>query len=180
MEWMILPLRRYAQFSGRSPRREYWMFVLFNVIVSIALSLLDAVLGLGGHASSYSVSGGSSFAAGAGTSGGILSGIWSLAVLIPSIALGVRRLHDIDRSGWWVLAPFLLIMLAGISVLTPLGAGPADALPGFGIVFTIGIFVGGVMSVVLLVWACLRGTPGPNRFGPDPYAASGDLHGTFR
>ncbi|WP_454882428.1 DUF805 domain-containing protein [Sphingomonas oryzagri] len=51
---MILPLKRYAQFSGRSPRREYWMFVLFNIIVSIVLGIVDTVLGLGGHTSSYS------------------------------------------------------------------------------------------------------------------------------
>lgn len=177
MEWMILPLKRYAQFSGRSPRREYWMFVLFNIIVSIVLSIVDSVLGLGGHTSSYSSATGTGFAAGAGTSGGILSGIWSLAILIPSIAVGVRRLHDIDRSGWWIVAPFGLIVIAIMSRLAALGAMPMMA-PG--LVFTALFLVGGIMAIVLLVWACLHGTRGPNRFGPDPYAAVGDLHETFR
>jgi len=180
MEWMILPLKRYAQFSGRSPRKEYWMFVLFNIIVSLVLSVVDSVLGLGGHTSSYSSATGSGFAAGAGTSGGILSGIWSLAILVPSIAVGVRRLHDIDRSGWWMLAPILLIAVAMVAALGRLGVNPDASMVGFGIFFMIALLAGGIMSIVLLVWACMYGTRGPNRFGPDPYAAMGDLHETFR
>jgi uncharacterized membrane protein YhaH (DUF805 family) len=180
MEWMILPLKRYAQFSGRSPCKEYWMFVLFNIIVSIVLSLVDTVLGLGGHTSSYSTAGGGNFAAGAGTSGGILSSIWSLAVLVPSIAVGVRRLHDIDRTGWWMLAPFVVMIVAVVSALARLGGNPGASMLGFGIAFVIGIGIAGLLSLVLLVWACMHGTRGPNRFGPDPYATMGDLHETFR
>jgi len=180
MEWMILPLKRYAQFSGRSPRREYWMFVLFTFLVSIALSIVDSVLGLGGHTSSYRSATNGGFAAGAGTSGGILSSIWSLAVLIPSIAVGVRRLHDIDRSGWWMLAPVLIMVLALVSALGRLGANPDASMFGFGVFFLIALFVAGIMGIVLLVWFCMHGTRGPNRFGPDPYAATDDLHETFR
>lgn len=180
MEWMILPLKRYAQFSGRSPRREYWMFVLFNIIVSIVLSIVDTVLGLGGHTSSYSASGPGSYAAGADTSGGILSGIWALAVLIPSIAVGVRRLHDVNRSGWWMLAPILLLGVAMVSALARLGANPDASMLGFGIFFMVAMLIGVVVSILLLVWACMHGTRGPNRFGPDPYAPIGDLQETFR
>ncbi len=179
MEWMILPLKRYAQFSGRSPRKEYWMFVLFNIIVSIVLSLVDSVLGLGGHTSSYSASGAGGFAAGAGTTGGILSSIWSLAVLIPSIAVGVRRLHDIDRRGWWLLVPIVTFLLAIFPVALRV-ANPLAISPGFGIATGILVLIGGIMSIVLLVWACMHGTRGPNRFGPDPYAPMDDLHETFR
>lgn len=180
MEWMILPLKRYAQFSGRSPRREYWMFFLFNIIVQIVLTTLDNVLGLGGHHNSYSSAGASGYVAGGGASGGVLSGLWSLAILIPSIAVAVRRLHDIDRSGWWLVAPLLLIPVAMVTALMRLGANPDAAMAGFGIFFLIAGLLAGIMGIVLLVWFCMHGTRGPNRFGPDPYAPIGDLHETFR
>ena len=93
MEWMILPLKRYADFSGRSRRKEYWMFFLFTIIVSVALGIIDAVLGLNF---------GSGF-----SSNGVLGSLFSLATLVPSLAVGIRRLHDTDRSGWWLLLVFL-------------------------------------------------------------------------
>ncbi|MBA2936421.1 DUF805 domain-containing protein [Sphingomonas sp. CGMCC 1.13654] len=180
MEWMILPLKRYAQFSGRSPRREYWMFFLFNIIVQIVLTFLDNVLGLGGHSSSYDSAGANGYAAGGAASGGILSGLWSLAILIPSIAVAVRRLHDLDRSGWWLVAPMILIPIAMVAALGRLGDNAAASMAGFGIFFLVMGLAAVVMGIVLLVWFCMHGTRGPNRFGPDPYAAMDDLHETFR
>ena len=94
MSWYLEALKKYAVFSGRSRRKEYWYFVLFNIIVAIVLSLIDMLLGTFSSASNI----------------GLLSGIYSLAVLIPTIALTVRRLHDTDRSGWWILinlVPFI-------------------------------------------------------------------------
>jgi uncharacterized membrane protein YhaH (DUF805 family) len=87
MEWMILPLKRYFDFSGRSRRKEYWMFVLFTVIVSAILGVLDEALGLtlGNPESARQT--------------GVLGSIFSLATFVPSVAVGVRRLHDTDRSG---------------------------------------------------------------------------------
>jgi uncharacterized membrane protein YhaH (DUF805 family) len=169
MEWMILPLRRYAQFSGRSQRKEYWMFALLNIIASIILSLLDTALGLGGHVNDYATQSAGGFAAGAYGRGGLLSSIWSLAILLPSLAVAVRRLHDIDRSGWWLLAPVLPILLGVI--LT------------FASAFLLGgllMLAGGISAIVLLVWACMDGTRGPNRFGPDPKGTHVDLQETFR
>lgn len=99
MSWYLQALKKYAVFSGRSRRMEYWYFVLFNIIVSIVLGVIDGLLGTSG---SY---------AGAG----LLSGIYGLAVLIPSLAVTVRRLHDIDRSGWWIL--IALVPLIGVIVL---------------------------------------------------------------
>ena len=87
MSWFVEALMKYAVFSGRSRRMEYWYFALFVILISIALSIIDGLIG------TYPRTMGA----------GLLSSIFSLAVLIPSIAVTVRRLHDIDRSGWWVL-----------------------------------------------------------------------------
>jgi uncharacterized membrane protein YhaH (DUF805 family) len=99
MNWYLEVLKKYAVFSGRARRKEYWYFVLFNFIISIILSILDLVLG--------------TFSPEVGM--GILGGLYFLGVLIPSFAVTVRRLHDRDRSGWWVLIG--LIPLLGLIVL---------------------------------------------------------------
>jgi len=134
MEWMLLPLKRYAQFSGRSRRKEYWMYVLFLFIVAIVLSIIESILGLGGHAVLTSETSSSGVFYGALVNRGILSNLFLLATFIPSLAVGVRRLHDTNRSGWWYLLAFV-----------PL-----------------------IGSIVLLVWFCTAGTPGPNNYGDDP------------
>jgi uncharacterized membrane protein YhaH (DUF805 family) len=104
---------KYAVFTGRSPRPEYWFWVLFTFVVTVVLHLLGAVLGVLAT---------------------VLYTLFWVATIVPSIAVGVRRLHDIDRSGWWLLIG--LVPVAG--------------------------------WIVLLVFACLPGTPGPNRFGAPP------------
>lgn len=85
MNWYVEVLKKYAIFEGRARRKEYWYFVLFSFIVTFALTIIDVLIG--------------TFGAGIGT----LSGIYGLGVLIPSIAVGIRRLHDTNRSGWWLL-----------------------------------------------------------------------------
>lgn len=99
MNWYLGVLKKYAVFSGRAQRVEFWYFVLFNIIVSIILTILDIMIG--------------TFNEQAGS--GILSGIYSLGVIIPSIAVGTRRLHDIGKSGWWQL--IALIPIIGAIVL---------------------------------------------------------------
>lgn len=99
MNWYLNVLKNYATFTGRARRKEYWMFTLFNVIAVIILSILDGILGLVSYETGL----------------GILSGLYSLAVLLPSLAVLVRRLHDTDRSGWWALIG--LIPLIGTIVL---------------------------------------------------------------
>jgi len=110
MSWYFAVLRKYAVFGGRARRREYWFFTLFNVIVSLLLIAIDALLG--------------TFSTEAGI--GILSGIYSLAIIIPSLAVSFRRLHDIGRSGWWILIP--LIPLIGAIVLLVFAV--QDSQPG--------------------------------------------------
>ena len=114
MEWAILPLKRYAEFSGRSRPKEYWMFVLFVIVATVALTFVDAALGLG-TSERYANRGPMGFAVGFSNSGGLLTAIFALGVLVPGLAVGVRRLHDTDRSGWWLLLG--LIPLFGWIVL---------------------------------------------------------------
>ncbi len=92
-EWYLKVLRQYTDFSGRARRREYWMFVLANFIIALVLGLIDYFIG-------YKIFG----------------SLYSLAVLIPSLAVGVRRLHDIGKSGWWYLIA-LIPLIGGIWLL---------------------------------------------------------------
>lgn len=129
MEWMLMPLRRYADFQGRSRRKEYWMFTLLIVLVMAMLFVPIMILGMAGSAGDRS----SMFGLVGGTGMTVLA-IFYLAILLPAIAVQVRRFHDQDRSGWMVLLGFIP-------------------------------YIGGL---ILLVFMCLEGTRGPNRFGPDP------------
>ena len=99
MNWYLTALKKYAEFSGRSRRKEYWYFVLFYIIFGVVLAFIDDMTG--------------TLDAQAGI--GLLSGVFALAMLIPSFAVSVRRLHDTDRSGWWLLIS--LIPLIGALVL---------------------------------------------------------------
>ena len=169
MEWMLLPLKRYAEFSGRSRRMEYWMYTLGVVIMYVIFGVIAGVI-VGGAAGFASSGGGGRLAGGMmgmfaslGLLGIILAVIW-LALLIPSIAVTIRRLHDTNRSGFWILAyfgPYVLgyiLAIAGAAAQsTPLiMLGGACSILGF------------VMALVLLVFMFLPGTAGSNRFGPDP------------
>ena len=91
MNWYVKVLKQYADFNGRARRKEYWMFVLINFIISMVLSM-----------------------AGGAIEFPLLSTIYSLAVLIPSLAVAVRRMHDSNRSGWFVLVPLYNLYLAVI------------------------------------------------------------------
>jgi uncharacterized membrane protein YhaH (DUF805 family) len=99
MNWFIAALKNYAVFSGRSRRSEYWYFVLFYVIIYIVLAFVDGATG------TYSARSGA----------GLFTTIFALGLLIPSLSVSVRRLHDTDRSGWWLLIG--LIPLIGAIVL---------------------------------------------------------------
>lgn len=141
MEWMVMPLKRYAQFSGRSRRKEYWMFLLLNVIVYVVLGALlfaggmgEAFLGddLGAADPEFGV---------LGTIAMLLIGLWALGTIIPNIALQVRRLHDLGFTGWIYLG----VILAGFIPI-----------------------IGGLIQLGFLVWMAVPGTEGPNQYGDDP------------
>jgi uncharacterized membrane protein YhaH (DUF805 family) len=100
MKWFLIVLKKYAEFSGRAQRAEYWFFALFYVLFFLALSLIDGAAGL----------------LNAELGLGLLSGLFALAMIIPSIAVTVRRLHDTSRSGWWFLIS-LIPIIGGIVLL---------------------------------------------------------------
>ena len=94
MSWYIAALKKYAVFQGRARRMEYWYFVLFNLIFGFVLGFIDELTG------TFDIE----------TGIGLLSGLYALAVLLPGVAVGVRRLHDIGRTGWWLLIIFVPII----------------------------------------------------------------------
>jgi uncharacterized membrane protein YhaH (DUF805 family) len=109
--------RNYATFKGRAARSEYWFWTLFAVLLTVAGQTADTALFESPNP-------------------GLFAPLVDLGLLLPGWAVSVRRLHDLDRTGWWLL-----------------------------LVFTI------VGILLLLIWNCVRGTSGPNRFGPDPMAS---------
>ncbi|MGX1194628.1 DUF805 domain-containing protein [Metabacillus sp. SLBN-84] len=94
MHWYLDVIKKYAVFQGRARRKEYWMFFLFNLIVTIILSIVESLIGLEQ----------------------ILVAIYSILLLLPSLAVAVRRLHDIGKTGWWVLIG-LIPIIGGIVLL---------------------------------------------------------------
>ncbi len=93
MQWYIDVVKKYVEYNGRARRKEYWMFTLFNFIITLVLSLIDELLG----------------------TWGIISIIYGLAILLPASAVCIRRLHDTNRSGWWLL--ITLIPLIGAIII---------------------------------------------------------------
>jgi len=118
MNWYVTVLKRYGVFVGRAGQAEFWWFFLINLLITIALAVVDQ------HTGTFDAEGGY----------GLVSGIYTVAVALPTLAVSVRRLHDTGRSGWWVL---------------------------IGIIPVVG-------TIILLALFILEGTPGDNRFGPQP------------
>jgi uncharacterized membrane protein YhaH (DUF805 family) len=113
---MLLPLRRYAQFSGRARRKEFWLYLLGLIVALLIASALDGVLGLGGELDRYWIREPGTFAAGFQSRGGWISLLVGLGALIPTLAVTVRRLHDADKSGWLLLLS-LIPVIGGLILL---------------------------------------------------------------
>lgn len=96
MNWLVDPFKKYIEFSGRASRKQYWMFMLFVVVIAMILGFFDGLMGTQIGETPQSV--------------GVLSLIWSLAILLPSLSITVRRLHDTNRSGWWFLISFIPLL----------------------------------------------------------------------
>lgn len=142
LNYMFMPFRRYAEFSGRSRRMEFWAFGLFNLVVYAVLAVI--VFGTAGSVGAFNPDNAGNMSAILPMffgGFGLLFVVYWLATIIPTVAVTVRRLHDRDMSGWWYL--------------------------GFVVVSMIPL-VGIIASIAFLVITLLPGTPGPNRFGEDP------------
>jgi len=112
MNWYLEVIKKYAVFSGRARRKEYWLFILFHMLISIGLIVLELLSRVASRMLSLGVS--------------LLLVLYGLGVLIPSFAVAVRRLHDTGRSGWWILLS--LIPLVGQIILIVFFA--SDSNPG--------------------------------------------------
>ena len=110
VKWYLLGLKKYAVFEGRAGRKEYWFFFLFNLLFAFVFGFIDGYVGTFNSEVGF----------------GILSGIYLLLVLLPGLAVSVRRLHDSGRKGWWVL--LALIPIIGVLLLLVLMA--QDSEPG--------------------------------------------------
>ncbi len=146
---------KYVNFTGRARRAEYWWFYLFTVLVRIVTSILDSAATQGGRFAPFSTLG-------------------FLALLLPWLAAWTRRMHDTNRSGFWVLGFCVgLFVLAG-----SLGVGLAmqEDTHGQGSIVLIGLSSVGFLGVLIwsIVMVCLEGTRGPNRYGPDPLYPQAD------
>ncbi|MBP7370167.1 MAG: DUF805 domain-containing protein [Arenimonas sp.] len=100
MNWFITVIKKFSDFSGRAQRAEYWYFTLFYILIFAGLAIVDGIIG--------------TLDLDAGI--GLLSGIFAIALIIPSLAVSVRRLHDTDRSGWWLLLGIIPI-IGGLIIL---------------------------------------------------------------
>ena len=113
LDFMLMPLKRYAEFGGRSRRKEFWFFFLFYVLGAFVLGIVDGILGLAGMVGPY----------------GPLTAIFYLGVFIPYLAVAIRSMHDQDRSGWWIICPIaniVFLFLEGTKGPNRFGPDPKD------------------------------------------------------
>lgn len=136
---------RYSDFRGRSSRSEYWWAMAFLFLVMLVTAIFDRAV--------FRQS--------------VLTALFQLAVTIPSWCVHIRRLHDTDHTGWWLLAMPAVVVVGFVGTFAAVGI-PGTKGPGTLILLLSVFLVGFSGYLMLFVWTCLRGTPGPNRFGPDP------------
>jgi uncharacterized membrane protein YhaH (DUF805 family) len=156
MNWYITVLKNYAGFHGRAHRTEYWTFALFNFLILIALLLIEAILGI------ESIG---------GTAYGPLSALYMLAVLIPSLAVGARRLHDTGRSGWMQLIPLVSPLVVTLLLSIILSFFGISSSKDSGMVLMpifVGVILGTAASIWFLALMCQDSKPGPNQYGENP------------
>lgn len=182
---MLQPLQKYAEFNGRSRRSEFWLWVLFRILIGMAIGSIAGTLLITslGPLVNDTHPDPSRFLSSYFTFMPLLSLI-NLGLLLPSLAVGVRRLHDIGRTGWWLIMPMVVMtvgmtiffIICGTQIFTLAGAGhELSDEQGLKVVFT---FIGSaflfillpllIAEIVMLVFYVTEGKRGPNRFGEDP------------
>ncbi|MGZ4477677.1 MAG: DUF805 domain-containing protein, partial [Nocardioidaceae bacterium] len=151
-------LSKYATFSGRAPRSEYWWFYLFSILVSLATSVVDAVLNTAFNNQIQ-----------------IVGTITSLALLLPTLAVTARRLHDTSRSGWWILFPvvsflgtIVVAIAAAVAVVFRTRTEDTSAVALSVLLLVACGLITIAAFITLLVFMCLGSNAGPNKYGPSP------------
>ena len=157
-------LRKYGDFSGRATRAEFWWWQVFGWIGGLIFGVVDSSIRSFAGADSYAFS--------------PFGSIFGLAILLPGLAVQARRLHDIGKTGWWILvwAAILALGLVPLSVGIVIfivdwvaGEGPGSFVPLLvGGLVTLAVFV--VVAVWIIMWMVRQGQSGPNQYGPDPRA----------
>ena len=171
-------LRSYAQFKGRASRAEFWWWVLVSNLAIVAAAMVDSVLTV------IFLALGVPFI-------GPLAFLLIIGVLLPSLAVAVRRLHDIGRSGWWLLAWYGIDFVASLVFVVSLVLLVVFFAFGFGgengflvsqsagswilLIFALALSLVALAAILAvyvwaLVWLVRQGQPGPNQHGPDPRA----------
>ncbi|WJP97278.1 DUF805 domain-containing protein [Macrococcus bovicus] len=174
MTWMEAYKRFWQnafKMRGRARRKEYWVPVLFNTLISLALGIIfafvDMALGYGSDILADDQMADVSLT----KPSDIANGIWSLILLIPSFTVMARRLQDININGWWALVPHLggvvtiIGLILGALSLFMLGGAEVSTLL---IMVGVAILVAVIVGIVFLVFTILDGKPGPNKYGEDP------------
>lgn len=175
VQWAIEPLRKYATFAGRASRAEFWWFALAMLLAYLVLWAI--LIGTIGGALATQGEPGAGLTALLGGTGLVLLLFW-FALLIPTLAVQTRRLHDTGRSGWWLFGFYG--MYVGIIVMTfgsmgvAAATGSSDASLGVLGISMILNLVWFIYAIVLLVFYVLPGNRGANKFGPDPYGEDYD------
>ncbi len=183
-------LRKYATFSGRASRSEFWLFILACMLFSMVLTIVNSAIFGPQEATQFVIriddEGNKTQGVVTGThyNAGWLGTIFGLAVLLPTIAAACRRLHDSGRSGWYLLLPVgagLLVNAALWFSLTPVAFDPTGLDPSLDYPATISVpiispmalfavwLIGFGSVVITIVWLCRRSSPGSNRYGPNPF-----------
>lgn len=156
--------RQYVGFRGRAQRSEFWYWTLFTILVGLVLGVIDGLI------------------FGWASDNGPLGSIFSLATLLPGLAVAFRRLHDTGRSGWWIGGFYLAILIFVILIIsvalgTDSGGGNA-ALAGLGVFAIIGGLAILGYGIMLIVFFCQPSQKGDNKYGPNPIEGSlGDIFG---
>lgn len=146
MNWYLKVLNQYFDFSGRARRMEYWMFTLVNALISFGVGIFDSIIG----------------------ANEILGTVYSLAIFIPGMAVTVRRLHDVGKSGWLMLVPFVAIVLTfalGFIFLDLSDSTSESTL----LVFIFGLF--GFIALASFIWITVllfTDSKPDNKYGPNP------------
>ncbi len=168
MKWYLMVIKKYSTFTGRSRRKEFWMFVLMNLLFSTLAKLIDQLLGLNLPGSGF-------------MDGGIINMVYSLFVIVPTLSLTVRRFHDIGKSGWvyfrfmlaaiistivWVVLILMKAMKSGMSL------DPEDIdLATMG-QFLVPTMIYGLVILGIAIWSLVLmvrdSQPGENKYGPNP------------